>query len=242
MADEIERKMPGWSNAIRARIRFFDDIVQDAFSEGFSQLVILGAGYDTRAYRIGTLKGNIMVFEIDRPETLTRKIGILKKIFGTLPDHVTFVPHNLGQGSWWPELEAVGFLPEKQTLFLLEGLGMYLPRTEVETLLAGIAVHTGAGSVVLFDFIPQEMADGSSDAEGGRNIRDWTIMMGEPLKSGFADDEVVLFLNELGYSQVRIIPSRDFANIYFIGKKAERNVSGLMSLAYATISDRDERS
>ena len=56
IADDIEQKMPGWGNAIRGRIRYFDDMVQNAAGEGFSQLVILGAGYDTRAYRIGTLK------------------------------------------------------------------------------------------------------------------------------------------------------------------------------------------
>lgn len=236
MADEIERKMPGWSNAIRGRIRFFDDIVQDAFSEGFSQIVILGAGYDTRAYRIGTLKGHIMVFEIDRPETLARKIGILKKIFGTLPNHVAFVPYNLGQGSWWPALEAAGFSTKEKTLFLLEGLVMYLPRPDVVGLLAGIAEHARAGSKVLFDFIPQAMADGSSDAEGGRNILDWTIMIGEPLQSGFVEGEVVPFLNGLGFSDVQVISSRAFAHMYFTGKKADRKVSGLLSIAYATVS------
>lgn len=237
MADEIERKMPGWSNAIRGRIRFFDDIVQDAVGEGFSQLVILGAGYDTRAYRIGTLNGHVKVFEIDRPETLAKKIGILKNLFGTLPDHVAFVPHDFGQGPWWPVLEAAGFLPGEQTLFLLEGLVMYLPRTEVEGLLSVIAQQAGADSAVLFDFIPQAMADGSSDAEGGRAIRDWTIMIGEPLQSGFADGEVVPFLTGLGYSDIQVISSRTFAELYYTGKKVDRKVSGLMSLAYAFVGD-----
>jgi methyltransferase (TIGR00027 family) len=240
MAEEIERKMPGWSNAIRGRIRYFDDVVQNTGGDGFSQIVILGAGYDTRAYRIGTLKGHIKVFEVDRPETLVRKIGILKNIFGTLPDHVTFVPNDIGQGPWRPALEASGFSPYKKTLFLLEGLVMYLPRMDVDTLLAGIAQQAGAGSVVLFDFIPQSMADGSSTAEGGDAIRDWTMKIGEPLKSGFADGEVVLFLTALGYSDIQVISSRAFANMYYTGKKADRKVSGLMSLAYATVPVRSD--
>jgi methyltransferase (TIGR00027 family) len=237
MGDEIERKMPGWSNAIRGRIRYFDDVVQNAPGEGFSQIVILGAGYDTRAYRIGTLKGRLRVFEIDRPETLARKTGILKTIFGQLPDHVVFVPHVIGDGPWWTRLETAGFSPEKKTLYLLEGLVMYLPRPEVEKLFAGIAGQAGAGSAVLFDFIPQSMADGSSDAEGERAIRDWTIRSGEPLQSGFTGGEVVPFLNGLGYSGVQVIPSRAFARMYYTGKNADRKVSGLMSLAYAAIAD-----
>jgi methyltransferase (TIGR00027 family) len=237
-ADEVERTMPGGSNAIRGRIRYFDDIVQDAAARGFTQLVILGAGYDTRAYRIGTLKGSVRVFEIDRPETLARKIGIVRNIFGTLPDHVAFIPHVIGQGPWWPALEAAGFFPMQKTLFLLEGLVMYLPRNEVEGLLAGIALKAGANSAVLFDFISQAMADGSSDEKGDRAIRDGTIRIGEPLRSGFADGEVVPFLTGLGYSGVQVISSRAFAQMYFTGKKADRKVSGWLSLAYAVVGDR----
>ena len=237
-ADEIERNMPGANNAIRGRIRYIDDVVQNAAAEGFSQIVILGAGYDTRAYRIASLKGKIRVFEIDRQETLARKIGILKNIFGTLPDHVAFVPHDLGQGPWWPALESTGFSPSQKTLFLLEGLVMYLPRTEVEALLAGIAEQAGAGSAVLFDFISQAMANGSSDAKGEREIREGTIRIGEPLRSGFADGEVVPFLTGLGYSGIQVISSRAFAQMYFTGKKADRKVSGWISLAYAVVGDR----
>ncbi|MDO9326582.1 MAG: class I SAM-dependent methyltransferase [Methanoregula sp.] len=235
MGDEIERKMPGWSNAIRGRIRYFDDVVGNAVGEGFSQLVILGAGYDTRAYRIGTLKGQLRVFEIDRPETVERKTRILTEIFGTLPDHVVFVPLDIGQGPSWSALEAAGFSPAKKTLFLLEGLVMYLPRTAVDNLLDVIAQQAGAGSAILFDFLPQALADGSSDAEGGQAIRDWTIMIGEPIQSGFAEGEVVPYLTGHGFSGVQVISSRAFAKMYFTGKKVDRNVSGQMSIAYARV-------
>lgn len=236
MVENIERKMPGWSNAIRGRVRYFDDVVQNAACEGFSQLVILGAGYDTRAYRIGTLKGHVRVFEIDRPATQERKTGIVKKIFRQLPGHVSFIPHDIGQGSWWPALEATGYSAAQKTLFLLEGLVMYLPRKDVEELLAGIAEHAAAGSTVLFDFVPQSLADGTSDAEGGQDIRNGTIQFGEPILSGFADSEVVPFLTSLGYSGVQVITSRAFAKMYYTGKNADRKVSGLLSLAYATLS------
>jgi len=235
MMEEIERKMPGWSNTIRARVRYFDDVAGNAAGEGFSQLVIPGAGYDTRAYRIGSLKGHLRVFEIDRPETLERKTRILKTIFGTLPDHVTFVPYEIGTDPWWPSLESAGFIPGKKTLFLLEGLVMYLSHPAVEGLLAGIAGHAGAGSAVLFDFVPRSLADGSSDAEGGQEIRASTTRMGEPILSGFAGCEVVPFLTGLGFSGVQVIPSRAFTKMYYTGKNANRKVSGLLSLAYAKV-------
>lgn len=236
LAEEIERKMPGWSNAIRGRIRYFDDVVRNASREGFTQVVILGAGYDTRAYRIDNLKGRIKFFEIDRPETLARKTGIVQQIFGQLPDQVVFIPLDMAQGDCWQSLADAGWSPSKQkTLFLLEGLLMYLPRQAVLDLLAGIARHAGAGSAVLFDFVPQSLADGSSDAEGGQNIRNWTLEIGEPILSGFKDGEILPFLTGLGYVRVQITSSRAFGEMYFAGKNVHRNVSGLMSIAHAQI-------
>ena len=239
MAADIEQRMPGWSNTIRGRIRYFDDVVRNAPGEGFTQRVILGAGYDTRAYRIDNRNGCIKIFEIDRPETIARKTGILQQIFGQLPDHVVFISLDMAQEDCWQSLAKAGWSPKGKTLFLLEGLVMYLPRRAVEELLAGIARNAGAGSAVLFDFVPQSLADGSSDAEGGQNIRNWTIEIGEPILSGFTDGEIVPFLTVLGYTQVRVIPSRAFAEMYYAGKNAHRNVSGLMSIAHAQIPGPD---
>lgn len=237
LADELERKTPGWSNAIRGRIRYFDDVVKDAAANGFSQLVILGAGYDTRAYRINTLKGYVRTFEIDRPETMERKLEILKKIFGEVPDHVAFIPLDMANADCWQDLARAGWSTEAKTLFLLEGLVMYLPRPAVEHLLAGIAGHAGAGSAVLFDFMPESLANGSSEEGGGQIIREWTAKIGEPILSGFSQEEIVPFLERLGFFDVQIIPSRAFAELYYTGKRADRKVSGLMTLAYGSIAD-----
>lgn len=235
MVQEIEMKMPGWSNSIRARVRYFDDVVQNAAAEGFCQLVILGAGYDTRAYRIGTLQDRVQIFEIDRPETQERKTGILKTIFRSLPDHVAFIPLDMAQENCWDVLQQAGFLPAVKTLFVLEGLVMYLPRVAVESLFAEIARHAGAGSAVLFDFIHASLADGSSDAEGGRAIRDFATAIGEPLLSGFSDGEVVPFLAGLGFESIQVIPPSAYAEMYYTGKNVERKVSGLLSFAYAKV-------
>src|SRR5512133_1366204 len=140
-AEDIERKMPGWGNAIRGRIRFIDDIVQDAAGRGFSQLVIMGAGFDMRAYRFTTLKDRVRIFEIDRPDTLERKSGTLKKIFGQVPHHAMFIPLDMAQADCWVPLAEAGWSADAKTLFVLEGLVMYLPDTAVEDLLAGIARH-----------------------------------------------------------------------------------------------------
>ncbi|AKB37484.1 hypothetical protein MSSAC_2894 [Methanosarcina siciliae C2J] len=72
--EQMERLFPGLGNSIRARVRYFDDFVRAAVDEGLRQLVILGAGYDTRAYRIEGLKGKVRVFEVDHQDTQSVKI------------------------------------------------------------------------------------------------------------------------------------------------------------------------
>jgi len=238
IADEFERKMPGWSNSIRARIRYFDDVVQNVVGEGFNQMVILGAGYDSRAYCIDGLRGHIQVFEVDHPQTIERKTEIITRILGVLPEHVAFVPLNLEYEDLWENLKTSGYSPTAKTLFVLEGLVMYLSRDAVEELFSGIVRNSGDGSSILFDYIPQSFADGTSDREGGRNILDYTVMAGEPIRSGFADGEVHIFLSRLGFSGVEVIPSSVYGKMYYSGKNASRPVSGLLFFASASVRDR----
>jgi len=234
LADEYERKMPGWSNSIRARIRYFDDVIENAVKENFNQLVILGAGYDTRAYRISALKERIKIFEIDRPETIERKTGIITKIFGELPDNVTFVSLDLEHDNIWEKLEKSGYSRDLKTLFVLEGLLMYLPHDSVSSLFAEIVRNSYEGSLVLFDFIPQSLVDGTFDSEGGSNIREYAAMTGEPFRSGFSDKEVGLFLSGLGFSDVNVISSSVYGGLYS-NKSAIRHVSGLLLFASANV-------
>lgn len=240
MAEEYERKMPGWSNSIRARIRYFDDIIQNAATDGFRQLVILGAGYDTRAYRIDSLKNGIKVFEVDNLSTIKRKKEIVKEIFGKFPSHVTFVPFDLEDGNLWEQMKTAGYSPDLKTLFILEGLLMYLSYDAVSNLFSGIARNSCEKSLVLFDFIPKSLADGTSDSEGGDNIRQCTAAAGEPLLSGFADGEVQIFLSELGFSNVKVIHSGLYREMYYNGKNTERLVSSLLFMASASVGNYSE--
>ena len=73
MREHYERLFPGLGNSIRARVRYFDDFVKASIADGLQQLVILGAGYDTRAYRIEGLN-KIKVFEVDHPSTQIAKL------------------------------------------------------------------------------------------------------------------------------------------------------------------------
>ena len=77
MAQEMKKEkdivFKGVANSIAARVRYFDDFVAESLNDGFKQLVILGAGYDTCAYRMEGIE-KVKVFEVDHPNTQPEKI------------------------------------------------------------------------------------------------------------------------------------------------------------------------
>lgn len=85
-AERYEKLLPGMVNSGLARVRYFDDFVKNSVDEGLEQLVILGAGYDTRAYRIEGLK-KLKVFEVDQPDTQSVKTDTV--IFFLIPFQIT---------------------------------------------------------------------------------------------------------------------------------------------------------
>ena len=227
----------GIGNSTRARVRYFDDFVKKSIDEGLEQLVILGAGYDTRAYRIEGLnnKGSVMVFEVDHPVTQGIKTEKIKEIFGELPEHVVYVPVDLMTENLGEKLLDNGYNKSKQTLFLMEGLLMYLQPRAVDGILSFIVKNSGKGSSIIFDYYPQSVVDGSSEQELGRITHDYLAKIGEPLLFGIKEEMVEEFLIEYGFSQICNVTSEDYKRAYFHGKNESRAVSSLLSFVHAVV-------
>jgi len=234
MRDENERLVPGFQNSITARVRYFDDITQRSIEEGIKQLVILGAGYDSRAYRIEGLK-KIRIFEVDHPATQDVKAMKVKKIFGSLPDHVVYIPADLAAENFFQKLLGNGYDPSKKTLFLMEGLLYYLPPAAVNEMLSSIVKNSAKGSAILFDYLSKSVVDGSTSLEAGRNLQKGMAQSGEPFKFGIDDGMIEEFLANRGFSQIVNVTSQDYKEAYFQEKNKGREVSELLSFAHAVI-------
>src|SRR5512136_555844 len=89
--DNAERQSPGSFGCLAGRTRYIDDCLKACIDDGIEQLVILGAGYDTRVYRFGELKEKVKVFEVDHPATQKVKIDKVSKMLGSLPGQVVYV-------------------------------------------------------------------------------------------------------------------------------------------------------
>ncbi|MDD2755226.1 MAG: class I SAM-dependent methyltransferase [Methanothrix sp.] len=234
MRDENERINPGFVNSIIARVRYFDDFTQRSLERGIEQLVILGAGYDTRAYRIEGLK-RIRIFEVDHPSTQDIKITKLKNLFGALPSNVVYISADLISEDIFQKLMGKGYDPSKKTLFLMEGLLYYLPPSAVERMLSSIMKNSAKGSVILFDYLFKSVVDGSTPLEAGRNLKKGLAESGEPLKFGIEDGKIEEFLANRGFSQIANATGREYKEAYFQGENKDRIVSELLSFAHALI-------
>lgn len=234
LVTQNERLVPGAVNSIVVRVRYFDDVVKSSIGDGLEQLVILGAGYDTRAYRIEGLK-NVRIFEVDQPVTQKIKVEKIKEIFGSLPGHVTYVSVDIGVDKLDQRLLESGYDRSRKTLFIMEGLFMYLPPETVDETLSFIAQNSGRSSAIVFDYIPQSVVDGTCELEAGKNWRKGVMDVGEPFLSGIKEGEIEIFLKQRGFSNVKNITGNDYKKAYFSGKNEGRVVNNLLLFAYAVV-------
>lgn len=146
-----ERYFPGLSAYIVARHRFIDDALLAAGP--VEQLVLLGAGYDTRAYRFADHLRRAHVFEVDHPATSARKGTIVAGLTGELPAaDVTRVEVDFEQQALDERLLAHGFRRGARTFVVWEGVSMYLTRRAIEGTFDLLHALTGPGSRVAMDY------------------------------------------------------------------------------------------
>lgn len=130
------------------RTRWFDDAVTAAMATGADQLVELGSGLDTRPYRLALAPGT-RTFELDQPSVLQHKQAVLQA--GPPAGHgVTDVPTDL-TGEWADDLRGAGFDPSRRTVWVAEGLLMYVDHEAATRLLSHAARLSAPGSVLLLD-------------------------------------------------------------------------------------------
>jgi methyltransferase (TIGR00027 family) len=159
----IDRRWPCVRGGVVARTRLIDDRVAAALP-GVEQVLILGAGFDSRAYRLAQLR-DVAVFEVDHPATQAAKRRILLHGSGRLPAKIRFVPVEFGADDPAAELAGRGFVSGVPTLVLWEGVTNYLDSASVEATFRFLASAIAPGSPVLFTYVDRAMLDGSAELD-----------------------------------------------------------------------------
>jgi methyltransferase (TIGR00027 family) len=185
---------------IAIRTRFAEDALAATVARGVRQLVVLGAGLDTYAYR-GALRDKLRIFEVDHPATQAWKLERLAAAAIPLPGTLTFAPVDFERESLADGLTAAGFDPAQQTFFTWLGVVPYLaPRAIVATLrfVAGIP----GGAHVVFDYAnpPASMSANARAAHNALAAR--VAAVGEGFHSYLETDSLRARLTSLGFGEI----------------------------------------
>ncbi len=135
---------------MQVRTRLIDDCVRRFAAFGGAQIVLLGAGFDSRAARLADVLGDSRVFEVDHPATQALK----RARFGDL--RVTFVPWNFerdAMATLGARLESLGHDPSRPTLTIWEGVTMYLYEPAIADTVAAVRAWSAPGSQLCFSYV-----------------------------------------------------------------------------------------
>jgi methyltransferase (TIGR00027 family) len=176
---------------LRARTAFFDRTVVNALGRGVRQVVIGGAGYDGRALRYA--KPGVRWFELDHPATQADKVERVARL-NLECGHISFISADFTADPIAEPLLAAGLDPASPTLFLLEGVAVYLERPVVERVAAAFREVAADGSELA---ISVSVATTSSQARS--RFRQRVAKLGEPARSQFTHDEARDLLAAAGW-------------------------------------------
>ncbi len=220
-------------DAVIARTRYFDDYLKRCIDDGIGQLAILGAGFDSRAYRFEALKEKVTVFEVDHPATQEEKKRRLKAHLGALPNHVVHVPVRFDREDLGEKLYENGYKNGVKTLFIWEGVTYYLPAEAVDDTLAFVANNSGKGSSIIFDYFPPSVAEGTSPLTEARNARELVRKYNEKLRFGIAEEDIEHFLETRGFHHVVNVNGHFCDRSYFTGANSNRKTSRMFLFVHA---------
>jgi len=196
---------PGPRPSAVARTRFIDDTVTER-AEGVDQLVLLGAGFDTRAHRLPAATA-LTTFEVDHPATQARKVAV---VAGEGIDRrgVVYVPVDFERDRLDHELVVAGFDPSRPAIFVWEGVTNYLTAEAVDATLAVVRALAAPGSVLVFTYVDAGVLDGAARFPEAQRWVANVQRAGEPWTFGVDPDAAPAFLGERGFALVTDLSTR----------------------------------
>ncbi len=167
---KLDALFPGMTEFIIARTVYFDGLFAAALMERTPQIVLLGAGYDSRACRFAKLNDGTKIYELDIAPTQERKKQCLKRANIQVRRQVKFVPIDFNRESLQDVLDRAGWQPQQETLFIWEGVTYYLLPEAVEAVLEFISRAAQKDSTIAFDYSIPLTEDNWNDYYGAKEF------------------------------------------------------------------------
>ena len=208
---------------IAIRTRFAEDALAAAKSRGLRQVVVLGAGLDTFAYR-NKLDG-VRIFEVDHPATQAWKRQRLAEADIQIPDSLTFAPVDFECETLAQGLASAGFDSTQSAFFTWLGVVPYLTESAIDSTLTFIA-GSPQGTHVAFDYAnPPELLSDTARAEHAAREA-YVAALGEPWVSYFDTDRLHEKLRGFGFVDIEDMGPRQIAARYFPGRASDAREKG----------------
>ena len=203
---------------VNARTHHIDALLVEALSKGVTQVVNLGAGLDSRAYRFRNRFPNVRFFELDLPAMIVTKRERVMKIFGSVPDKVILVPTDFTARPLSEVLRDAGYDRTQRTFFIWEGVTMYLPEAANVNTLRFIRSGSASGSSVVYDYVLDAtlLPDGGG-IYGAKSTAAYLASVGEPLLTGWSQREAADIATREGLAVVSDIGPAELTARYLIG-------------------------
>jgi methyltransferase (TIGR00027 family) len=157
MISTTEKKFPGIWGGVMCRKRYIDEKLTDLIDQ-IKSIVILGAGFDTRAYRLASLS-DCSVWEADQHENIYNKQTRLIKLFGRIPFNVKLVAIDFDYEDILNVLESNGYCRDQKTFFIMEAVTQYLTEAGIRSVFDFLS-HVASGSALIFTYILKDFLKG----------------------------------------------------------------------------------
>jgi methyltransferase (TIGR00027 family) len=189
----VDARWPGARTSIIARTRLIDDWISAAVDAGLTQVVLLGAGFDSRAWRLPALAG-ALVFEVDHPSTSAAKRDRLASLGADLTK-IRFVPVDFDRQSVRDRLVEAGFKPSERTVVVWDGVTNYLQIETVDAIMTWAGCLAKGGQLI-FTYVHAGVLDGTVSFEGTTSVLRTVRNSGEPWTFGMRPDLVPEYLQQ----------------------------------------------
>jgi methyltransferase (TIGR00027 family) len=225
--------------SVAVRSRLAEDAWAAARDRGIGQYVILGAGFDTFAYRTPDRESRII--EVDHPGTQAEKRRRLERAGIAVPDNLAFAPldfeNRMAGAALAASLGAAGFDPGKPAFFSWLGVAMYLTEEVVWSVLAAIA-GMAAGGQVVFDYPVAPAFLAPAEVRAREAVMARCAARGEPWRSAFSPAALREGLSGLGFDPIEDLGGPELTARYLSGRTDGLTKSGLTRIVLATWATR----
>jgi len=223
----------GMYEYVIARTRYIDAAFELALSEGFHEIVLLGAGFDTRALRLASA-ARASIFELDVPVTQNAKIGRYHQRHLSIPANLHLVAIDFDRESIAERLAASGFSSGKRCLFILEGVLMYLQPESVDTTFRTLQSLGGPRSRIVFDYVRASVLRGEGSLYGQEGVTRSVEKVNESWHFGLDPGQVSSFLSTYGFALVDHLDAAGLEKLYFTSENG--TISGRVNATHCIVT------